>query len=191
MTLADIMAATGAMAWPPLAHTAVAQGDVFTAGFLHPLRGLDHVLVMVTVGVWSVLVGGRALWVWPAAFVATMLAGFVAATAGLQLPWVATAISASIVVLGLLVALAVRTSVWAGAAVIGLFAFFHGHAHGTEVTSASLLGFGAGFALSTAALHAAGIAVGMFADGSNGKLAVRALGALTLVGGAACIGGLA
>ena len=190
MTLADIMAATGAVAWPPHAHAELAQG-AFTAGFVHPLSGLDHVLAMVTVGVWSVVAGGRALWVWPSAFVATMLAGFVVATAGVQLPWVAAAISASIVVLGLLVALAVRAPVWVGAVVIALFAFFHGHAHGTEVTSANLLGFGAGFALSTAALHAAGIAVGMFAEGRIGKLAVRALGALTLVGGAVYIGGLA
>jgi urease accessory protein len=165
--------------------------SAFTTGFAHPLLGLDHVLVMVTVGVWSALAGGRALWVWPTAFVATMLVGFVAASAGVQLPWVATAISASIVVLGVLVVLAVRAPLWVGAAVLGLFAFFHGHAHGTEVTSVNLAGFGAGFALATAALHAAGIAVGMLVEGSIGKPAVRALGALTLAGGVVCIGGLA
>jgi urease accessory protein len=191
MTLPNIVAATAAVAWSGVAHAEVVDGSAFAAGFIHPLRGLDHVLVMLTVGIWSVLAGGRALWAWPTVFVSTMLVGFVAATAGVQLPWVGTAISASIVMLGLLVALAVRAPLWAGAAIIGLFAFFHGHAHGTEVTSVNLLGYGVGFALATAVLHVAGIAAGMVAEGSSGRLAVRALGALTLVGGLACFGGLA
>jgi urease accessory protein len=169
-------------------HAAVEPFASFATGFAHPLGGIDHILVMVTVGVWGVLAGGRALWLWPAAFVSTMLIGFAAATLGLQVPWVPAAVSSSIIVLGLMVALAVRAPVWLGAALVGLFAFFHGHAHGTEAVAANLVAYGAGFALATAGLHAAGIGLALAAEDSVGKLAVQAVGALTVVGGLALIG---
>jgi urease accessory protein len=162
----------------------------FVGGLTHPLSGLDHILVMAAVGVWSVLAGGRALWIWPLAFVATMLAGFVAATAGFHLPGVAAVIPASIIVLGLVVALAVKAPVWVGAAVVGLFAFFHGHAHGTEATAVSHGAYAAGFVVATAGLHAAGIGLGFIARGSIGTVALRVCGALALCGGVALIGGL-
>jgi urease accessory protein len=143
---------------------------------------------MVTVGVWGVLAGGRALWVWPTVFVATMLTGFAASTLGLQLPWVSAAVSCSIIVLGLVVAFAVKAPVWLGAALVGPFAFFHGHAHGTEAIAASLVAYGAGFVVATAGLHGAGIAIALALEGSIGKLAVQAVGALTVLGGLALIG---
>ena len=160
----------------------------FATGFAHPLAGVDHILAMVTVGVWGVLAGGRALWAWPAVFVATMLTGFAAATLGVQLPWVPAAVSSSIIVLGLMVALAAKAPVWLGAVLVGLCAFFHGHAHGTEAVAASLLAYGAGFALATAGLHAAGIGLALAAEGAIGKRAVQAVGALTVLGGLALIG---
>ena len=135
----------------------------FASGFAHPLSGADHFLAMTAVGVWAVLAGGRAIWIWPSAFVATMLAGFAAAISGLQVPLVEPVIASSIVVLGLLIALTVQAPVWLGAAIVGVFAFFHGHAHGTEATAASLVLYGAGFAVATAALHAAGIWLALFA----------------------------
>jgi urease accessory protein len=170
------------------AHAAVEPFASFAMGFAHPIGGIDHILAMVTVGVWGVLAGGRALWVWPAVFVSTMLTGFAAASLGLQLPWVPAAVSCSIIVLGLVVALAVKAPVWLGAALVGLFALFHGHAHGTEAIAASLVAYGAGFALATAGLHAAGIGVALALEGSLGKLAVQAVGALTVLGGLAFIG---
>src|SRR5262245_50546230 len=100
----------------------------FAAGLAHPLNGADHILVMIAIGLWGALTGGRALWVWPAAFVATILVGFAAAILGLHPPLVEPAIACSIVVLGLVVALAVRAPVWLGAVISGVFAFFHGHA---------------------------------------------------------------
>lgn len=179
----------GAGGWAAGAHAGEQQVISFAAGVAHPVGGLDHILAMVVVGVWGVLAGGRAVWVWPTAFLATMLAGFMAATLGLQLPLVSAAISSSIIVLGMLVALAVKAPVWVGAGVVALFAFFHGHAHGTEVAAASLAAYGAGFALATAGLHVAGIGLGLLAEGSIGKVAVRALGGLALFGGVALIGG--
>ena len=106
---------TGALVSPAFAHTGVGQ----TNSFAFPLHGADHILAMLAVGLWGVLAGGRATWVWPMAFVATMLAGFAAATAGLQMPFVEPAIWSSIVILGLLVALAVRAPVWMGAVITG------------------------------------------------------------------------
>src|SRR5262245_59261520 len=103
----------------------------FAAGFAHPFHGADHLVAMIAVGVWGAMAGGRAIRVWPIAFVATMLAGVAAAATGLAVPLVEPAVWSSVVVLGLVVALAIRAPLWSGAAIIGVFAFFHGHAHGT------------------------------------------------------------
>jgi urease accessory protein len=186
LKLAAITVGTAAVVSP--AQAAVVPFASFATGFAHPIGGIDHILAMVTVGVWGVLAGGRALWVWPTVFVATMLSGFAAAALGLQLPWVAAAVSASIIILGLLVALAVKASVWLGAVLVGLFAFFHGHAHGAEAVAASLVAYGAGFAIATAGLHAAGIGLALTIEGSIGKPAVQAMGVLTVLGGLALIG---
>ena len=188
-SIVTVIGVACALGWAAAAHAGEQQVISFAAGVAHPLGGVDHILAMAAVGVWGVLAGGRAVWVWPAAFVATMLAGFVAATLGLQLPLVSAAISSSIIVFGMLVSLAVKAPVWVGAGVVALFAFFHGHAHGTEATAASLVAYGVGFALATGGLHAAGIGLGLLAEGSIGKVAVRALGALALFGGVALIGG--
>ena len=90
---------------------------------------------MLAVGVWGAIVGGRAIRVWPMAFVAMMLVGFATAVSGIAVPLVEPAVWLSVVVLGLLVALAVNAPMWCGAAIIGLLAFFHGHVHGTEAAA--------------------------------------------------------
>jgi urease accessory protein len=153
--LAALTAATPAFAHlDPVAHGSLA------AGLSHPLTGLDHLLAMLTVGLWSALIGGRAVWAMPMAFVACMAVGFGAALAGVALPFVEPTILASLIVLGLLTALAVKTPAWVGAVLVGFFALFHGYAHGGEVGDASTLSFGIGFAISTAALHIAGVGLG-------------------------------
>jgi len=136
---------------------------------------------MVTIGLWSVLAGGRAMWVWPSAFIGAMLTGYATATLGLQVPFVEAAIWSSIAVLGLLVAIGVKAPVWIGAAIAGTFAFFHGHAHGTEVAP-GLTAYASGFALATAGLHVVGIGLGLFADGCIGKGALRTMGGLAVLG---------
>jgi urease accessory protein len=150
-----------AAATPAFAHPGHGAAS-FAAGVAHPLTGLDHMAVMVTVGLWAALKGQRALWVWPATFVGVMLVGGALGMAHVPLPMVEPGILASVVVLGLMVALAVEVPVAAGAALIGVFALLHGHAHGTEV--AENLGgieYMAGFALATAMLHAAGLGLGL------------------------------
>src|SRR5215475_16228859 len=104
----------GALIIAALMQSGVWQSHSFILGVAHPLLGVDHILVMIAVGLWAVLVGGRAVWVLPMTFLATMLAGFAAASAGLDIPLVEPAILSSIVVLGVLVALAVKAPVWLG-----------------------------------------------------------------------------
>jgi urease accessory protein len=154
----------------------------FVSGFAHPLHGADHLVAMLAVGVWGALAGGRAIRVWPVAFVAVMLIGFASAAAGIAVPLVEPAILSSIVVLGLLVAFAAEAHLWLGAAIIGLFAFFHGHAHGTEAVSANAIAYVAGLMLATGALHTAGIGLCRVASGSMPRAALRAAGAVAAFG---------
>jgi len=182
------VAFAGILVSPALAHPGV-EINSFVSGVAHPLNGVDHILAMIAVGLWAVLAGGRAIWIWPMSFVAAMLAGFVVASSGVPMPLVEPALSSSVVILGLFVALAVNAPLWLGAATAGLFAFFHGHAHGAEAATASLIPYAAGFALATAALHVIGIALGLFAESSIGKFALRAMGGLAVVSGLALMAG--
>lgn len=178
-------------AWifPAYAHTGVGPVNSFSSGVAHPLSGADHLIAMTMVGLWSVFTGGRAVVVWPTTFVAAMLGGFAAASSGLQIGFVEPAIGLSVVLLGALVALGVRAPVTLGAAVVGLFAFFHGHAHGTEAPAANLIPYAAGFALATAALHAVGIGMGFCVRSLVGRLVLRAVGGCAAVVGLSLLGG--
>lgn len=166
------------------AHLNPAEHGSFAAGLSHPLFGADHILAMVAVGIWAFQIGGRALVGVPLAFVGCMALGFVLALSGVALPFVEPAILASVVALGLLVAAAVRLPVAACAAVVGVFALFHGHAHGGEIGGAGALAYGAGFVAATALLHVAGLGAGL---GLQKLLAERATLALAVTRG---IGGL-
>lgn len=177
---AAIFAATTA---PAFAHLDPEEHGSFMAGLTHPLSGADHMLAMIAVGLWAAQIGGRARWAVPAAFVSLMSVGFLLAILGVPLPFVEPGILASVIGLGLLVALAVRVPTVISAAVVGIFALFHGHAHGGELGAATAITFGLGFLVATAALHAAGVALGMFV-GSRNPIVTRALGGLTAVGGA-------
>lgn len=169
---------------PAFAHLNPDEHGSFMAGFSHPLFGLDHILVMVAVGLWAAQIGGKALWGVPAAFVTTMAVGFGLALSGVDLPFVEPAILASVVALGLLVAMAVKLDMVASAAIVAVFALFHGHAHGGELGSAGALQFGIGFVAATALLHIAGIGLGLgIARLSGGAIAARIIGAVTALAG--------
>src|SRR4029078_138860 len=112
---------------PAFAHVGIGATSSLGAGLSHPFGGLDHVTVMIAVRLWAALSGGRAVRVWPAAFVGVMLAGSALGMTGIPLPFAEPAILASVVALGLLVMLAVDLPVWLGAVVIAAFALFHGH----------------------------------------------------------------
>ena len=172
---------------PAFAHLAPTEHGSFMAGVSHPLFGADHILAMVAVGLWASQIAvnsgnRRPLWIVPAAFVGTMAVGFLAAVAGIGLPFVEPAILASVVALGLLVAMAARLPVAASAAVVAVFALFHGYAHGGELGSAGALQFGIGFMAATALLHAAGIGLGL-GIGRLAPWATRVAGGLTALAG--------
>lgn len=148
---------------PASAHLLGMHGTGFEAGVIHPFTGLDHLLAMLAVGIWAAQQGGRALWAIPLAFVGMMSLGGVLALTGMQLPMVETGIATSLLVLGLLVAFSARLPIAAGATLAGLFALFHGYAHGIEIPLAtSPAGYALGFIAATAALHGIGIVLGKY-----------------------------
>jgi urease accessory protein len=184
-------AALLAAATPAFAHIGIGSTASFASGFHHPLSGLDHMTVMVAVGLWAALKGGRAIWVWPGCFVGVMLIGAVLGMALVPIPLVEPGILASVVALGILVALAVDLPVGLGGAIIGLFALFHGHAHGTEVPeTAGGLAYMAGFAVATAALHLVGIGAGLGLGRLRYRAVVRAAGAACALVGVGLSAGL-
>ena len=139
------------------AHTEIG----FLDGLLHPLTGLDHLAAMLAVGFWSALTA-RRLWTAPLAFAAMLLAGALLGLAGMELPAVEPMIAASVLVLGLLVALHARLPAVLAAVLVGLFAIFHGVAHGTELAGAAQIGAPLlGMLLTTVALHATGLGLGL------------------------------
>ena len=178
---------------PALAHVGHFAGDgatlSFAAGLAHPLSGLDHIAVMLAVGLWAALKGGRALWFWPAAFVGAMLLGGALGMDHVPVPFVEPGILASVVAVGLLVALAVDLPVALGALVIGAFALLHGYAHGSEATEdIGGLSYMAGFALATATLHLTGIGFAQLMTRAHMRPVIRVAGGLCVFAGAVMIG---
>lgn len=173
-------------ALPASAHTGNNHGEA-VAGFLHPLTGIDHVAAMLAVGAWSALIGGSRVWAWPLAFVAAMIVGGTLGHLGVTVPFVEQSIAASLVVVGLLLALAVNAPTTIGSAVVAAFALFHGIAHGTEAVGADWLPFMTGFVASTALLHVTGIGIARGLMSAFNALPVRALGLATAAAGVALL----
>ncbi|MBI2751894.1 MAG: HupE/UreJ family protein [Betaproteobacteria bacterium] len=146
------------------AHVGIGQTAGFAHGFGHPLGGIDHVFAMAAVGLWAAQRGGRALWLIPATFVAIMALGSLIGTIGVFVPFVEQGIVLSVLVFGVLVAAAVRLPLSVSALIVGLFAVFHGYAHGAEMpANTSGLAYGAGFLLATVFLHGVGICAALLA----------------------------
>ena len=159
------------------AHTGAGPAGGFLSGLAHPIFGADHLLAMVAVGLWAALLGGRAKWLVPTAFVGVMAIGGLLAVMAVGLPAVELMILTSVVALGALVAARVKASAVIGVAVVAAFALFHGHAHGGEmpINAGGLLYF-AGFMLATATLHGLGLSIGLLTARLRDGLAVRAVG---------------
>lgn len=187
------------LAGPAAAHTGVGATSGIAHGFAHPIGGFDHVLAMVAVGLFAWLLsvgtaGRKALWLVPAAFVGMMAVGGVLGMVGIAVPYVELGIALSAVVIGGLVALGRSLPVAVAMAVVGAFAIFHGHAHGTEMPAAmSGLTYGVGFMLATALLHGLGILAGVGvakASAAHGARVVRIGGAVTALAGFGILGGV-
>ncbi len=160
-----------------LAHQEAGQAVGFLAGLHHPVSGLDHVVAMVAVGLWGAVLGAPAVWVLPVAFPVMMALGGLMGLLGFPLPGVEIGIAASAIVLGAVVLMETRPPLWLAAVLVGLFAIFHGHAHGSELPEgASGLLYSLGFVTATGLLHAVGILIGVAYRWSAGRGAVRAAG---------------
>ncbi len=162
---------------PALAHVGHDTVFSFSAGFTHPLHGLDHLLAMLAVGLWAALQGGKALWVLPLSFILSMAVFGILGIAGPEIPALELGITASVILLGLAVALMPRTHLAAAAAVVALFGMFHGYIHGTETPAdAHGLSHIAGSLGASALLHATGIGLTLAALQMKTELPVRAAG---------------
>lgn len=143
-----------------LAHTGQQSLDGMAAGLAHPLSGSDHILAMLGVGVWAAMLPG-ANWRLPAVFMSVMVLGGILGASGMSLDGVEAGIAASVLVLGLLVAVKARPRFPVALAVTGLFALFHGAAHGTEAAEgADFAAYALGFVAATGLLHLSGIVLG-------------------------------
>jgi urease accessory protein len=179
--------AVSIMACASTAHAHTGQGAAadLMAGLHHPISGVDHVMAMLGVGLLAVALGGRALWCLPATFVGAMGIAGLASVQGLSAPLVEIGIAASVLVVGVAVMVGTRLPLLLAMVLVAGFAVFHGAAHGNEMPAdVSGLGYGLGFMLATAALHGAGIALGLGATRfERGAHLLRAAGgALALAG---------
>jgi urease accessory protein len=156
-------------------------------GFMHPLGGLDHQLAMILVGIFAYQLDGRALWLVPLTFVGIMAVGGFLGIAGIPVPFIEIGIALSVIVLGAIVAFGVKVPVAVAMGIVGLFAIFHGHAHGSEMPmDASGVEYGLGFMLATALLHAVGIGIGFLIGMTTkwlGNNVYRVAGGLVSVAG--------
>jgi urease accessory protein len=164
------------------AHTGAGSVFGFASGFLHPLGGLDHLLAMVAVGLLAAQLGGSAMWLVPVAFVATMIAGAHAGFAGLALRGAEFGIALSVIAIALPVALSLGMPTGLAMALVGVFAIFHGHAHGAEIPVGAHAGlYVSGFALATVLIHAVGVSLGVLGRSAAGPPVLRLAGGTIVV----------
>jgi urease accessory protein len=167
------------------AHTGLGDAAGFVHGVLHPWMGLDHLCAMIAVGLWAAQRGRKAVWLMPLTFLAVMAFGGILGFAGAPLPAIEPGIAVSVLVLGVMVAAAVRLPLAATALLVGLFALLHGHSHGAEMpASATGLAYAMGFLAATASLHALGIALAIVCQRRDWAAAVRVAGGMIAACGA-------
>lgn len=178
-------------AGPALGHDGGGIGGL-ASGLLHPISGFDHVVAMVAVGLWGAILGGTAIWLLPVVFPLVMALGGAAGVTGVPIPGIEVGIALSGIVLGLMVVLSVRPPLWAAAAIVGVFAVFHGHAHGAELPAATDPAvYAVGFVVATGLLHLGGIALGLLGNWPAGRAAVRLMGGMIALAGGAFLTGMA
>ena len=170
---------------PAYAHSGTGLAGGFESGFSHPIHGVDHLLAMVSVGIWGAFLGRPLLYALPVIFPLIMVGGAILGMFSLPMPPLELAIAASVLVLGLCVCLAIQAPAWVACAIVAIFAVFHGYAHGVELPSAAdPFGYSVGFVLATGLLHALGISIGVLNALPNGILVTRSFGGAVAVAGA-------
>jgi urease accessory protein len=164
---------------PAQAHMGTGLAGGFASGFNHPLAGFDHLLAMVSVGLWGAFLGRPLIYALPVIFPAVMVGGAVLGMLDAPLPPVDIGIALSVLVLGCCIVLSLKAPVWAASLIVATFAVFHGYAHGKELPSAAdSIGYSLGFVLATGLLHVLGICIGFLNDRPGGVIATRSAGGL-------------
>lgn len=166
------------------AHVERGQATGLITGLQHPWSGLDHVLAMIAVGLWGAQLGNPALWILPVTFPIVMSMGAMLGLLGIPLPGIEIGIALSSILLGAMVVGEVRPKLLVAALLVGFFAIFHGHAHGTELPAGqSGMLYSMGFVIATGCLHGFGIAIGLVHRWPAGQLALRGAGAFIAIMG--------
>lgn len=182
--VAWVAAALSVLGGPALAHTGAATGGAFAAGLMHPLNGLDHLLAMVAVGLWGAVLGRPLVHALPVVFPQMMVVGGILGILAVPLLSIELGIALSVLLLGILIAGEIRLPVALACVVVGVFAIFHGYAHGQELPeAANPLAYTAGFVLTTGTLHLAGIALGTVRKLPGGRVAAQVMGGATAFAG--------
>ena len=172
--------------WPTsaFAHILGDQAGGFITGFAHPISGLDHILAMVSVGLWGAQLGPPAIWSLPVTFPMVMAFGGMLGLIGVPLPGTEIGIALSAIGLGAVVASEARPPLWVAAVLVGFFAIFHGHAHGTELPpDESGVLYSIGFVVATGLLHLTGIGIGLINRWKAGEVILRLGGAGVAIAG--------
>ncbi len=168
------------------AHTRGGEGAGFVAGLAHPVSGLDHVLAMIAVGLWGAQLGPPAVWLLPVTFPMVMAFGGTLGLIGVKIPGIEIGIALSAIGLGAAVLFEAKPKLGIAAVLVGFFAIFHGHAHGTELPAgANGLLYSIGFVIATGLLHLTGIGIGLVHRWPAGKMALRCAGAVVALAGMA------
>ena len=164
---------------PAFAHMGTGLPGGFLSGFLHPFSGLDHLLAMVSVGLWGAFLGRPLIYVLPVVFPAMMVVGAIMGMFSVPMPPVELGIAFSVLVLGGCIALSIKAPVWSASLIVAMFAVFHGYAHGKELPSAAdPVSYSAGFVLATGLLHVSGIGLGLLNNRPHGIAVTRSMGGI-------------
>jgi urease accessory protein len=173
--------------WPAnaFAHLLGDAGGGLVSGFKHPISGLDHIVAMVSVGLWGAQLGAPAIWLLPVTFPMVMAFGGMLGLMGVPLPGTEIGIALSAIALGAMVATEARPPLWIAALLVGFFAIFHGHAHGTELPpDENGVLYSIGFVVATGLLHLTGIGIGLIHRWKLGQMTLRLSGAGVTIAGA-------
>lgn len=170
---------------PAAAHIGTGLPGGIVSGFRHPFTGWDHLLAMVSVGIWGAFLGRPLIFALPVIFPLMMVGGAALGMFAVPIPSPELGVAASVLVLGSCIALAVRAPTWVACAIVAAFAVFHGYAHGVELPSAAdPVGYSVGFVLATGILHVCGIGIGLLNERPRGVAVTRSMGAVVAAVGA-------
>ncbi len=165
---------------------AVARFGSFLGGVTHPVLGIDHLIAMLSVGIVSAQIGGRAIWIVPLCFVAMMGVGGALGMLDINVPAIEVGIALSVLFLGFIIAAEKSLPLSIAMACVGIFAIFHGHAHGSEMPAAAIpIRYALGFTTGTALIHIAGVFIGNIPGHyQRGPFILRCLGGVIAISGA-------